>query len=105
MLGVVPEVDTVIPDVWIPERGGVMLDTFTEEGLFTFEAPLFYKNGVEQHGGYVARGDLLALGHPDHSGTVYYTLDGSDPVADATAMSATSMSHADRSPSTGKVAP
>ena len=43
------------------------------------EGPVFYINGVYQHGGYVLEGDSLSMVNPDVAGTIYYTLDGSDP--------------------------
>ncbi|MCU0913275.1 MAG: chitobiase/beta-hexosaminidase C-terminal domain-containing protein, partial [Planctomycetes bacterium] len=45
----------------------------------SLDPPLFRINGVPQHGGPVAPGAALTLTNPNGSGTIYYSLDGSDP--------------------------
>jgi len=62
----------------IPARSDVVLEQFRDDGLYPqTAAPEFYVNSLRQHGGPVDEGDLLAM--PAATGTVYYTLDGSDP--------------------------
>ena len=43
------------------------------------EAPAFQIDGKDQHGGAVPSGAVLTMVNPNASGTIYYTLDGSDP--------------------------
>jgi hypothetical protein len=58
---------------YLPQRSRIVLGQFRSIGLYpALDAPTF-----SQHGGAVAPGFLLDLRAP--AGTVYYTLDGSDP--------------------------
>ena len=70
-----------VPDQFIPNREGKVLAAFAENGLFnlTVNAPVFYINGLYQHGGYVSAGDVLTIVSPNRSGVIYYTTDGTDP--------------------------
>ncbi len=43
------------------------------------DPPEFLVNDSPQHGGSISRGDVLTMTNPNGSGTIYYTLDGSDP--------------------------
>ena len=45
----------------------------------TVEPPTFQIRGADHHGGYVSTGDLLDMVKSAPGGTVWYTLDGSDP--------------------------
>ena len=55
-----------------------MLSQFRTAGLYpSVDAPVFYINGNYQHGGHIAASDSFSM--KTNSGTVYYTLDGSDP--------------------------
>jgi len=77
------------PDTWrehldrvrvgiVPERTAVVIKQLREAGLFpAIDAPTFRVNDVPQHGGPIQAIDLLAMTAPQ--GTIYYTLDGSDP--------------------------
>jgi hypothetical protein len=57
----------------LPQRSGVVLNQLRNAGLYpTVAAPAF-----NQHGGHVDPGFNLVISAP--SGTIYYTLDGSDP--------------------------
>jgi hypothetical protein len=47
------------------------------------EAPVFHINGSYQHGGHISTDDLLSI--IATNGTIWYTLDGSDPRLPATA--------------------
>lgn len=65
---------------YFPQRTGILLGQLKAAGLYPpVEAPVFRINGVYQHGGPTAPGDLLSLHAP--AGTIYYSLDGSDPRA------------------------
>ncbi len=70
-----------VPDTFIPNREAPVLAAFAENGLFNLElsAPIFNINGSYQHGGYISAGDILTITNPNDSGTLYYTLDGTDP--------------------------
>jgi hypothetical protein len=58
---------------YFPQRSAVVLQQFRDAGLYpAVEAPAFH-----QHGGFLAAGAAVAISAP--SGTIYYTLDGSDP--------------------------
>lgn len=60
-------------DSYLPTRAQVVLNQFKSVGWYpAIDPPTFH-----QHGGYVAGGFVLAMSAS--GGTVYYTLDGSDP--------------------------
>ncbi|MGD2095217.1 MAG: lamin tail domain-containing protein [Phycisphaerales bacterium] len=76
-------------DFWIPENNYITNDYFprrTEIALNMFrsldiyprtDAPVFHINGSYQHGGNIESDDTLSM--TASGGTIYYTLDGSDP--------------------------
>ncbi len=83
-------------DHWLPEQNRLMNSYFmvssglnrSEEILQNQYTPLYYPsvdapvfsiNGSYQHGGYASVGDILAIINRNGIGTMYYTLDGSDP--------------------------
>ncbi|MBN2473466.1 MAG: lamin tail domain-containing protein [Pirellulales bacterium] len=67
-----------ILNTYLPQRSGIVLQQFRNSGLYpNVSAPAFYVDGAYQHGGFVASGGRLTM--PAAAGTVYYTLDGSDP--------------------------
>jgi len=76
-----PYQDTFVPNEFLPRREALMLLAFYDNGLFNpnFAAPVFNINGSYQHGGDISAGDSLTITNPNDFGTVYYTLDGSDP--------------------------
>ncbi len=60
---------------YFPERSGIVLGQLRDAGLFpTIGAPEF-----SQFGGIVPAGAAITLTNPNASGTIYFTLDGSDP--------------------------
>ena len=62
---------------YFPVRTNIVLGQLRSAGLFpstSFESPSF-----SQHGGVLATGQSLAISNAESSGTLYYTLDGSDP--------------------------
>ncbi len=63
---------------WFPQRSRIVLDQFRSAGLYpNVAAPTFYVNDSYQHGGYAATGTTLTMsGSP---GSIWYTIDGSDP--------------------------
>jgi len=63
---------------YFPNRTDIVLDQFRAQGWYpNVDAPVFHVNGSYQHGGYIAQGDLLSM--ISVAGTIYYTLNGSDP--------------------------
>jgi len=69
-------------EVWFPQRTDIVLDQLRANGLYSnVDAPEFEINGVRQHGGDMAMGDLLNISdlNVPNGGIIYYTLDGTDP--------------------------
>ncbi len=63
---------------YFPYRADIVLGQFRDIGLYpNADAPVFHINGSYQHGGRISTGDDLSMSAA--TGTVYYTLDGSDP--------------------------
>jgi hypothetical protein len=61
-------------------RAETVLDQLKTKGWYPqTEAPAFQIDGKAQHGGAVPAGAVLTMVNPNATGTVYYTLDGSDP--------------------------
>lgn len=64
---------------WLTERTDYMFEQFKERGLYPdIGAPQYLVNDVPQHGGRVARDDLVSITSTLGT-TSYYTTDGSDP--------------------------
>ncbi|MBM4028305.1 MAG: hypothetical protein FJ280_23370, partial [Planctomycetes bacterium] len=76
---VIPNMNTYIIDTWTPNRQSIFLEACAREGVYTFAAPGFAVNGVARNGGQVLPGDQLSLTVAGGRGTIYYTLDGTDP--------------------------
>ena len=78
-----PEIDRIVNDYdgyGFPTRTQVLLGQLQSKGWYPYvDAPVFHINGAYQHGGMVDKGDLLSM--QAMTGTVWYTLDGSDPRA------------------------
>ena len=69
------EAQAWILGTYIPRRGAVLLNQLRDRGLYPdTNAPRF-----RQHGGNVALGQALTISNPNPGGTIYYTMDGSDP--------------------------
>jgi len=67
-----PQVDYLVND-YFPRRTDIVLDQFRAKNWYpSVDAPIF-----NQHGGAVASGFSLVMAAP--AGSIYYTLDGSDP--------------------------
>ncbi len=67
---------------YFPQRTNVAIGFLrgTTPKLYpSIDAPVFSINGSYQHGGHASSGDQLTIDNPNGSGTIYYTLDGSDP--------------------------
>ena len=64
-----------VAGTFIPQRGPVVLNQLRTKLLFpTLAAPLF-----SQFGGSVPSGYSLTMTNPNATGTIYFTVDGSDP--------------------------
>jgi len=73
LAGAIPNMNTTIPDVWIPDRQRVLMGHFSRAGLLrSGNAPVF-----TPHGGVVRRG--FNLWPTNLSGDIYVTTDGTDP--------------------------
>ncbi len=71
---------------YFPYRTQVMIDNFTNAGLYSpVTAPVFFADGEYQHGGYIETDEPISLSAP--LGTIYYTLDGSDVRNEAVSIS------------------
>ncbi|NIW92254.1 MAG: hypothetical protein GWN20_04970, partial [Phycisphaerae bacterium] len=69
-------------DQYFPQRTDVAIGFLrgTTPKLYpSIDAPVFSINSSYQHGGHASAGDQLTIDNPNASGTIYYTLDGSDP--------------------------
>jgi hypothetical protein len=65
---------------YFPVRTGIVLGQLKDQGWYpSVGAPSFRVNGKDRYGGPASAGTSLTLVNPNSSGTVYYTLDGSDP--------------------------
>jgi hypothetical protein len=69
---------------YFEDRSSIVLEQFRDGGLYpslypNIAAPVFHINGSYQHGGYIQAIANLVMVKPDGSGTLYYTLDSSDP--------------------------
>jgi hypothetical protein len=80
MLGVLPNMNRYLIDTWVPNRLDIFLNVCAREGVYTFEGPKFSVNGTERYGGYMSPNDVLNIADYSRYETVYYTLDGSDPI-------------------------
>ena len=66
---------------YFPQRSGIVVDQYRGLGLYpSVDAPNLQINGADQHGGQIDAG--ANLGFDADNGTVYYTLDGTDPRAE-----------------------
>jgi hypothetical protein len=65
-------------------RTETVINQLRQAGFYpSVDAPVFNINGAYQYGGMISDGDLLSMSAP--AGTIFYTLDGSDPRSPDTA--------------------
>lgn len=81
MLGVLPNMNRYLINTWVPNRLDIFLNVCAREGVYTFEGPKFSVNGAERYGGHMSPNDVLTIADYSRYETVYYTLDGSDPIS------------------------
>lgn len=73
----VAERDRMVYD-YFSIRTDIVMDQLRQAGFYpNVQAPEFYVNGHPQHGGYINSNDVILITTGD--GTVWYTLDGTDP--------------------------
>ncbi len=73
------EVDRLV-DEYFAVRTDIVLNQLRNHGWYpTVDPPILQVDGQDQHGGHVLSGALLTLTNPNSAGTVYYTMDGTDP--------------------------
>lgn len=76
-----PEINRIASDYGdygFPRRSQVVINQLKSRGWFpNVDPPVFRINGGIRHGGEIQSGDLLTMSPT--SGTIWYTLDGSDP--------------------------
>jgi hypothetical protein len=84
-------------NTYFPQRSNILLNQLRSAGLYpNITAPSFRIDGTSQHGGTVQQGAVLTLEAP--VGTIYYTLDGTDPRELYGAISATSLTYSEPIP-------
>ena len=67
-----------ILSTYMPQRPAIVLQQLRSAGLYpNVDAPVFYINGLYQHGGHILPTDVFSM--TAKTGTIYYTLDGTDP--------------------------
>ncbi len=73
------EVDRLV-NQYFSGRTETVLEQLKSKGWYpSVEAPVFQIDGVDRHGGTVPAGASLAMVKSAAAGTIWYTLDGSDP--------------------------
>ncbi|MHC4560287.1 MAG: lamin tail domain-containing protein, partial [Planctomycetota bacterium] len=76
-----PEINKIINNsggYYFPNRTQVVLGQLESKGWYpNVDAPVFRINGLYQHGGRISPDDVLSM--TSTTGTIWYTLDGSDP--------------------------
>lgn len=88
-----------IRNSYFPGRVNTVLNQMLNEACWTqTDAPTYRINGSYQHGGTISSGATLTMTNPNGSGTVYYTLDGTDPRAVGGGVSSTARNYATNTP-------
>ena len=78
-------IDNYIPAIHDTANSYALLNVLRARDLYPdIDPPTLQINGANQHGGLVASGDVLTMSNPGGTGTIYYTLDGTDPRAPQT---------------------
>jgi len=73
-------VDNYIPAIHDTANSYAILNVLRAKNLYPdIDPPTLKINDVAQHGGPISAGDALTLDNPNGKGTIYYTLDGTDP--------------------------
>ncbi len=73
-------VNNYIPAIHDTANSYALINLLRAKNLYPdIDPAVFHINGTYQHGGHAEVGDLLTMTNPNGKGTIYYTLDGSDP--------------------------
>ncbi len=65
---------------YFPQHTATALNQFRNAGLYpNVDAPKYMIDGASQHGGTISSGAVLTIENPNSTGTLYYSLDGTDP--------------------------
>lgn len=73
-------INNYIPDIHDTNNSYALINLLRSKNLYPgIDPPQFYIDGAEQHGGHVNTNAALTMTNPNSSGTIYYTLDGTDP--------------------------
>jgi hypothetical protein len=73
-------INNYIPAIHDMNNSYAIVKLFRSKALYpAADPPVLNINGTAQHGGHAETDDLLTMTNPGGSGTIYYTLDGSDP--------------------------
>ncbi|MGB2861904.1 MAG: lamin tail domain-containing protein [Sedimentisphaerales bacterium] len=85
----IPERDRLI-NQYFPARSDIALDHFRSRGLYPrVDAPVFRINKSYKHGGPILKNNMLSM--TATTGTILYSLDGSDPRSPGTSQQATTL--------------
>ena len=85
----IPEKNRLINE-YFPTRNNIALDYFRSRGLYPrVDAPVFHINGSYKHGGAIWFNNRLSI--TAASGTILYSLDGTDPRSPGTSQPATTL--------------
>jgi hypothetical protein len=85
----IPERDRLINE-YFPARTEIALDYFRSRGLYPrIDAPVFYINGSYKYGGSISKNSTLSM--TAATGTILYSLDGTDPRSPGTSQPATTL--------------
>ncbi len=80
-------VDNYIPAIHDTANSYALINVLRAEDLYPdIDPPTLKINDVAQHGGPISADDALTLDNPNGKGTIYYTLDGTDPSVVPTAL-------------------
>lgn len=80
-------VDNYIPAIHDTANSYALINVLRAEDLYPdIDPPTLKINDVAQHGGPISADDALTLDNPNGKGTIYYTLDGTDPSVAPTAL-------------------
>ena len=80
-------IDNYIPAIHDTSNSFALINILRAANLYPDTAPPAFRiNGTKQHGGYISTGDSLTMTNPNSTGTIYYSLDGTDPRVPAVAI-------------------
>ncbi len=73
-------INNYIPAIHDTNNWYAIVNLFRDNNLYpAIDPPSLMIEGVYQYGGHVGTDDVLTMVNPNGNGTIYYTLDGSDP--------------------------